>query len=91
MGVGANVSPFSSTVSSSGVSDKLLRLWIAWLEAVLEVWVCVGPVLAFLWGLRVLFVSFSCSVFVVVIVSVAAVGCLLFRVSLRILGLGCGR
>lgn len=86
LGVGANVSPFSSTVSSSGVSDRLLRLWMAWLE----VWVGVGPVFAFLWRLCVLFVSFSCSVFVVVIVSVAVVVCLLFRVLLGVLGLGCG-
>ena len=50
----------------------------------------VGPVLAFSWGLRVLFVCFSCSVFVV-IVSVAADVCLLlFRVSLGVLGLGYG-
>ena len=50
----------------------------------------VGPVFSFSWHLRVIFVSFSCSVFVVVIVSVAAVVCLLSQVSLGVLGLGCG-
>ena len=53
LGVGANVSPFSSTVSSSGVSDKLLRLWIAWLEAAGGLGVC--------WSSFGFFVGSACS------------------------------